>query len=242
MKIKLSITAFALFFCLQAVAQEEVDKDVRTEKDLEVKATKEELEKDRAKGDVEIVFERPFNAFISAGISHRMGRNYNVAISPVDNVVQFESVTSLNSGVATGLVWNPFTVLYKISEPNDKDIDWHYKYKRHPFAIALLVNLFKLSYSNDQSYTTSPIDVGFGLGYRSEKLLILVTGEFTPIRQPRKYFIDSYKGQNKQLILAGSQEPARTISPDDNSIFITRLYPALGLKIAYSFGAGKEKE
>jgi hypothetical protein len=205
----------------------------------DVKVDKKEIEEAKENGE-EIIYERPFNAFISAGINVRIGDNYNVAISPVDNTVQFEKISPLNSGVSTGLVWNPFTFPYKVYDYKGQEKDWHYEYKRHPFAIALLINVFKLSFSDEQANTTSPIDVGFGLGYRKDNFLILLTTEFTPIRQPRQYFIDGYKDKNLPLILANSSEPVRTISSDDNSLFVTKLYPSIGLKIAYSFGKKKE--
>jgi len=106
----------------------------------DVKVDKKEIEEAKENGE-EIIYERPFNAFISAGINVRIGDNYNVAISPVDNTVQFEKISPLNSGVSTGLVWNPFTFPYKIYDYKGQAKDWHYEYKRHPFAIALLMAL-----------------------------------------------------------------------------------------------------
>ncbi|MBU2994815.1 hypothetical protein KO500_00100 [Cellulophaga baltica] len=205
----------------------------------DVKVDKNEIEQAKEDGE-EIIYERPFNAFISAGINVRIGENYNVAISPIDNTVQFEKISPLNSGVSTGLVWNPFTFPYKVFDYKGQDKDWHYEYRRNPFAIALLINVFKLSFSDEQANTTSPIDVGFGIGYRNDNLLILLTTEYTPIRQPRQYFIDGYKDKNLPLVLANSSEPVRTISSDDNSLFVTKLFPSIGLKIAYSFGKKKE--
>ena len=205
----------------------------------DIKVEKADIEKAKEDG-TEIIYERPFNAFIAAGINIRMGTNYNVTISPVNNAVQFEEVSSLNSGVSTGLVWNPFSAPYKVFDYKGKTKDWHYEYKRKTFAVALLINVFKLSFSDEQANTTSPIDVGFGVGYRKDNFMILFTTEFTPIRQPRTYFIDAYKDKNLPLILANTTEPVKTISSDDDSLFITKLFPSVGLKIAYSFGSKKE--
>lgn len=205
----------------------------------DVKVTAEEINKAKEAGD-EIVYERPFNAFVAAGVNVRLGNIYNVAISPVDNTVQFEKVSRLNSGISTGLVWNPFRAAYKVWDYKEKTKDWHYEYKRRPFAVALLLNVFKFSFGDEQANETSPIDVGFGLGYRKDNFLVLLTTEFTPIRQPRQYFIDQYKGKDRPLILVNSSEPVRTISTDDNSLFLTTLFPSLGLKIAYSFGKKDE--
>ena len=54
-------------------------------------------------------FERKFDVFIAAGISQRFGSNYNVAISPIDQTVQFEKSSPLSSGISTGLNWQPFS-------------------------------------------------------------------------------------------------------------------------------------
>ena len=224
---QITLTILGIFLITSSFCQEDV------------RVNKKDIEEAKENGD-EIIYERPFNAFISAGINIRIGENYNVAISPIDYTVQFDKVSNLNSGISTGLVWNPFTFPYKVYDYKGKTKDWHYEYKRNPFAIALLINVFKLSFSDEQANTTSPIDVGFGIGYRKDNLLILFTAEFTPIRQPRQYFIDDYKDKDLPLILAGAGEPARTISADDNSLFITKLYPSIGLKIAYSFGKKKE--
>ena len=201
----------------------------------EEKVERSEAEKAKEDGK-EIIFERPFNAFISAGINIRFGVNYNVAISPIDNSVQFEKISPINSGISTGLVWNPFVKTYKVYDYKDQSKDWHYEIRRSSFAVALLINVFKLSFSDEQANTTSPIDVGFGIGYRKDNFMVLLTTEFTPMRQPRQYFIDAYKDKNLPLILANASEPVRSISSDDDSLFITKLYPSIGLKIAYSFG------
>lgn len=203
------------------------------------KVDRKEINEAETKGE-DIIYERPFNTFISAGINVRIGDNFNVAISPINNAVHFEKISPLNSGISTGLVWNPFTSPYKVNEFIGQTENWHYEYKRNSFAIALLINVFKLSFSDEQANSTSPIDVGFGIGYRKENLLILFTTEFTPMRQPRQYFIDAYNGKNSPLILANSSEPVKTISSDDNSLFITKLFPSIGLKVAYSFAKKKE--
>lgn len=180
-------------------------------------------------------FDKKFDVFLAAGISKRFGDNYNVTISPINQTVQFEKTSGLSSGISTGIVWQPFSFYY-LTNPDANGKYQDVTKKRNGFAIALLLNIFKLNYGDSDLNNTSPIDVGFGIGYKSDNFLILVTSEFTPIRQPRQYFIDSYKDKDIKLIYSGTVEPVRTISVDDDSIFITKLYPSIGLKIAYSFG------
>ncbi len=192
----------------------------------------------------DIEFERPFNFFAAAGASYMFsGDQYTVAISPYDNTIQFEKTFPILTRFSLGLVWNP---LPNLSEANkeiyrkNKLILAGYEAARRHFAAALLVNVFQLGFSSDQINTNSPIDVGFGIGFRNENFLVLGTLEFTPIRTPRQYFLDKFKDKNLPLILAGSQEPVKSISVDDNTIFVNRIFPSIGIKIAYSFSKAKQ--
>lgn len=179
--------------------------------------------------------EKPFNFFASAGLNYRIGTNYNVIISPIDQVVKFEEVSALSSGLSTGLVWNPFTYKKKKFTYEGKKKDWEYVVKRHPLSFALLLNILKISYSDEQSKTVSPIDVGLGVGYRKGNLLALFTVELSPVRQPRTYFINAYKGRNKQLMLNNTTDPVDSLSHEDPALFTTKLFVHIGIKIAYSF-------
>lgn len=188
-----------------------------------------------------VEWERPFNFFAAAGGSFMFGDLYNVTISPIDNSVQFEKTFPILTRFSLGLVWNPIPEKgdnYVTNFIRNKRLNTAYKAARKHLAVALLINVFQLSYSSDFN-ASSPIDVGFGLGYRNSNFLILGTLELTPFRAPRTYFIEHYKGKNLPLVLAGSTEPVRTISTDDNSLFMNRIFPSIGLKIAYSFSKQK---
>lgn len=232
-KISISVISLSILLSINSVAysQEKSEK-------LLTENTKEENVKEE---DVE--WERPFNFFAAAGASYMFGNHYNVAISPIDNSVQFEKTFPILTRFTLGLVWNP------IPEKGDNYVDNFiknkkasdlYKAGRKHLAVALLVNVFQLSYSNDVN-TSSPIDVGFGLGYRNSNFLILGTLEFTPFRTPRDYLTDQYKDKNLPLILSGSTEPIKTISTDDNALFVNKIFPSIGIKIAYSFTSSKQK-
>jgi len=81
--------------------------------------------------------------------------------------------------------------------------------------------------------------VGFGIGYRKNNFLMFLSYDFLPLRQPKDFFIDQYKDQNKTYILAGTEEPVRTLDINDDNLFYTKLYQSIGIKIAYSFGGKK---
>jgi hypothetical protein len=190
-----------------------------------------------------VEFERPFNFFAAAGAAYMFNEQYSVAVSPVDNTIQFEKTYPILTRFSLGLVWNPLkdeSASNKADYFNKKLYNDAYRAARNNMAIALLVNVFQLGYTAGEINTSSPIDVGFGLGYRNSNFLILGTLEFTPIRSPRTYFTDQFKDQNKTLVLAGAKEPVRTISLDDNSIFVNRVYPSIGIKIAYAFSKKPE--
>lgn len=185
----------------------------------------------------EVEWERPFNFFAAAGASAMFGDHYSVAISPVDNSVQFEKTFPILTRFSLGLVWNPIPEKgegYVESFFKNKRILPAYQAGRKHLAVALLVNIFQLSYS-DAFSASSPIDVGFGAGYRNSNFLILGTLEFTPLKTPRRYFVEQYKDKNLPLVLAGSLEPVRTVSTDDDKLFVNRIFPSIGIKIAYSF-------
>jgi len=207
---------------------------------VKFKEIKKLIDSNKIKKENILNFKKPLNTFISAGVSFRMGSNYGVVISPVDNTVQFQEKPNLHSGISTGLVWTPFTNYYK----SNKDSELQYKKRNNGVSIALLINIFNLSFSGEQVNSTSPINVGFGLGWRDQSsgFLALLTYEFTPLRQPRNYFIDAYKGKNIPLLLSGTQEPVKAININDDALFYTKLYQFIGIKIAYSFGFKKEDE
>ncbi|WP_411831020.1 hypothetical protein [Mariniflexile sp. AS56] len=234
--MKTYLTIGLLTFCLALFGQEK-----------DIKKTKEKKEKEVSIIDTlqtEPNWEKPLNFFAAAGAAYRFGDQYNVTISPVDYTVQFEQVYPVITRFSLGLVWNPFPDKRNESVAKyleGKKAGLAFDAARRHLAVALIVNVFQLGYSSNDFSTNSPIDVGFGIGYRKDNFLILGTLDFTPVRTPRSYFVDSYKGQNKQLILADSSEPVRTISTDDNSLFIDKIYPSIGIKIAYTFAKKEEK-
>lgn len=205
------------------------------------KITKKDIKSAEEDGEV-IKFERQVNFLAAAGVSFRISPTYTVAVSPIDKTVHFEKNSPAFSSLTTGLVWNPITRPYKVTYFKEKSKEWRYEYKTLPPCFALLINVFNLSLSGAQMNSTLPIDVGFGVGLRKNGLCVLLTMEFTPLRQPQKYFYDEFTASNKQLIYAGSTEPITEISTDNDNLFSTKLVPAFGFKVAYAFTApSKEK-
>jgi len=222
--------------------KEEADDNTKdSEDEVQTKVSKKEMKAAEEDGEV-IRFERPVNFLAAAGVSIRLSPTYSVAVSPIDKTVHFERTSPVFSSLTTGLVWNPIIRPYKIIYFKEKTKDWRYEYKTKPLCVALLINVFNLSFSGTQMNSTLPIDIGFGVGYRKKGFCALLTVEFTPLRQPQKYFYDDFTASDKQLIYAGSTEPITEISTDNDALFVTKLVPAIGFKIAYAFTSpSKEK-
>lgn len=181
-------------------------------------------------------FERPMNIFLAGGANLNLIKTYDVTISPIDRTVQFQNLGLWKAFLSTGLVWNPFKNLlpgkkYLYDESNKKFIN----IQREKLAVALLIDVFQLSFNQDDVKAKTPFDVGFGLGWRSEELLILGTVEFSYTKQPRDYFYNKFKDGNQTLILPGANEPTLAIDEGNSGIFYSKLIPSLGLKIAYTF-------
>lgn len=192
--------------------------------------------------DSKIEFERPFNMFAAAGASVLLSNHYSASISPVDYTVQFEKTFPIVTRFSFGLIWNPLpdkSPGYDAKYFRNKKFNDAYKANRKNLAVALLINVFQLSYSSSNFDSSSPIDVGFGLGYRSANFAILGTLELTPLRTPRTFFFNQYFNKDKQLVLFGNKEPVRSIGSEDNSLFYSKINPSIGVKIAYAFTKSK---
>ena len=193
-------------------------------------------------------FERPINFFLAAGVNTpTIGKLYDVSISPIDYSVQFDQVKSPTTKITTGLLWNPFNP-QKTENKKDLFIEGSANTvkKKSDFVVALLVNVYQLSFSESDLSTDIPLDLGFGFGLRFSKFAMLATAEFTPYRVPRNYFFkefynDSGSG-NKQLIIAGTSEPVTSIDTGNDSLFKNKVFLSFGFKIAYAFTNTKPKE
>jgi len=61
--------------------------------------------------------------------------------------------------------------------------------------------------------------------------------EWFSARQPRQWFIDEYKGNNKSYLVNGAQQASIDIS--DNNIFENKTINTIGFKFCYTFDVVK---
>lgn len=186
-------------------------------------------------------FERPYNFFLSAGMGYFSRPLHDVSLSPIDNSVQFQDISRWHTTISTGLVWNPFKVqatskedisISGVVRTGDEEMVQAFRRK---LAVALLVNVFQLSFSENDLNPSVPIDVGFGIGFRQQDFLVLLTFDLGYKRQTRTYFEDQFRGQQQTLTFAGSSEPTQVLDQTDDRIFYAKATPSIGLKVAYAF-------
>ena len=187
--------------------------------------------------NTDIKFKSPLYFFAAAGPSLRTSEFKEVTISPIDQTVKFDEINNLTTRVSFGMYWIPCPIGRKDNDKISKFVEKvktnsDYKEERDGFALSLLVNIFQL---NTTTFNTSPIDVGFGVGYKTKNLLVLITAEFTPMRTPRDYFFKKFENNDTKLILNGKKEPESSINITDDNIFKSEVKPFLGIKIGYAF-------
>ncbi len=110
----------------------------------ETDVNKKDAEKAISNGaDYEL--ERAASFFAAAGVSLRFGKIYSVAVAPDDLTVQFQKNSPLFSSVSLGMIWNPFSSWYMITEPGS--VDTTYERRQWGLSFALFLNAFQLTFS-----------------------------------------------------------------------------------------------
>lgn len=184
-----------------------------------------------------------FALFVGGGVGLTAGKLYNdPVVNPTNNIVEIENYQKLRTSLTLGIVFTPiihdiFRTVH-ISDEQGKTVD-SAKFIMHvPVGIsfALFLNPISLTKLNDNSFTNS-VDLGLGCGYRYGDWLFMATADFFSIRQPRQYFVDEYKDQNKPFVINGQTQT--TIDVANNNIFRNTLVASFGVKICYAFSLAK---
>lgn len=102
------------------------------------------------------------------------------------------------------------------------------------FTVAAFLNPISLTRVNQSQPFFNMVDFGLGIGHRTAGgVLFMLTTEFFSVNQPRQWFIDQFKGNDKNYVIGGS--PQTTIDPTDNSIFTNKMAVTFGFKVCYTF-------
>lgn len=175
--------------------------------------------------------------FVGAGASYVSNDTYELpVIDKTTNNVIIETSGQIKPNVSMGIVYTPFVynVHREVSYYDSSGVKQSFMVTEHVpkhFSVALFINPINLTSAN--SGLDKTVDLGFGLGWRSDNFAIFATTEFFGVKQPRNYFIEQYKGNDKPYVVAGETQTA--ININDNSIFKTKIMTAFGIKIAYTF-------
>jgi hypothetical protein len=185
-----------------------------------------------------------FAFIIGGGVSLTPESLYDApVVSKIDNSVIIEHSQKLRTSLTLGIVYTPkvINVLRYITKPKNRtgttcDTFALVEYIPNGMTYAMFINPISLAKANDNSFTNS-VDLGFGIGWRSGSFLIMATADFFSIKQPRQYFIDTYKDKNKSYIINGQTQTS--IDPTDNNIFKSQIVSSFGIKLAYTFDIAK---
>ena len=76
-------------------------------------------------------------------------------------------------------------------------------------------------------------DFGIGLGWKfAGDILIVGTIEFFNVRQPKEWFIEEYKGNNKSFLVDNAAQVS--FHTNDNNIFYNKMATTIGFKVFYT--------
>jgi hypothetical protein len=221
MKKNIKLLAF-LIFCPIMIFGQEIEEETET---VEVTSIEEEG------------WNKRISFFVGAGTSVISNKVYELPIiDKTNNNVIIEESGKLKPNVSLGIVYTPF--VYDVERfINYYDKDGVKKVKKviehvpKHFSVALFINPISLASAN--SNLSNTVDLGFGLGWRSDNFSVFATMEFFSLKQPRDYFINEYGTNDKQYIIGGEVQTA--IDVNDNSIFKNKVMTAFGIKLAYTF-------
>lgn len=170
---------------------------------------------------------------VGGGVSGVINTVYqDVAIDKATNAVLIEKADKMRTNLSLGILFTPFVSDVKrtieISETEKKIIYEHYP---KGITFGFFFNPFELSAVNTTQ--SSPIDLGFGVGYRSGAFTVLATADFFSLRQPKQSFIDKYQGKNLPYTI--NSQIQTSINTNEDGVYRSQKFTAIGIKIAYTF-------
>lgn len=163
----------------------------------------------------------------------------NPAVNQTNNIVMINRATNIKTNLAVGIIYTPYiwdiTRRIKYIDVNGQ-IQTRQEIESVPKGrtIAAFINPVAFTKVTETQPFFNMLDFGVGYGHRfAGGLLLMATAEFFSVRQPRKWFIDEFKGKNKAYEIEGAAQ--KTIDVNDNSIFTYKPVITFGFKLCYSF-------
>ncbi len=160
-------------------------------------------------------------------------------VNQTTDLVIINRATNIKSNLALGIIYTPkiynITRRVAVADGNGqvkmmKQIEVVPKGR----TFAAFINPVAFTKATESQSFFSMVDFGIGIGHRfAGGLLLMATGEIFSVRQPRKWFIDEYKDNNKRYEIGGSAQ--KSIDINDNTIFINKPAITFGFKVCYSF-------
>jgi hypothetical protein len=157
-------------------------------------------------------------------------------VDKTNNFVKIEELQRWKPNLTLGISYTPFLVnaVRKIKTvENEKEVEKTLiEYYPKGITFSLFLNPFSVSKLSENSLSNT-VDLGLGIGYRSDNFSFLVTSEFFSIRQPRDYFVKKYSEEDLSYIVDGQIQKAFDIN--DNTVFTKKVAISFGIKFAYTF-------
>ena len=151
----------------------------------------------------------------------------------LNNNVIIEKGQHIKTNLSFGIVYTPF--LYKFIDADHPQGEIVAK----GLSLATFINPVNLTKASDAQSFFSATDFGVGIGYKFVgSLMILGTIEFFSVNQPRDWFIEKYKSNDKNFSVpgtGGTTNVQQSFDLNDSNIFRSRIIPTIGFKVCYTF-------
>jgi hypothetical protein len=147
-------------------------------------------------------------------------------ISKTNNVVIIEKAQNYKTNLTFGICYTPF--MRRVISFGDT-IN-----APRGLTFATFISPINLSKTNNSQSFYNMVDFGFGIGYKTiGGFSILGTIEYFSIKQPKDWFVNEYKANDKVYAIDGSTQ--QSIDINDGSIFKDKSIFTIGIKFCYTF-------
>jgi hypothetical protein len=158
-----------------------------------------------------------------AGITYGLDKVYeDPTIREDSSLVVIERGPFYRTSATFGLVYSPF--VYKVWTPGKSDTT----YKAKGLSFGLFMSPSTLASLSSARFLEN-IDMGLGIGWKSQYFAAMFTLNNVSIKQPRAYFVNDYMDKHRQYIVNGQVQ--NSIDPNNSSIFYTKHLWSIGFQI-----------